>query len=327
MAIEDMGGPVLGFCGGRIDHVDNTQTLALGPTPEQEKFAECLVDGDCQAPLGANTLGLIYVNPEGPMGKPDPQGAADTIRDVFGRMDMDDRENVALIGGGHTFGKTHGASTEGPGPKPFECPMNPWPGNFGTGVGNDVVTSGFEGAWTGNPTSWDNSYFKNLINYEWESWVGPGGHYQWRVKGGKGPKASAAHGDGSQNIMMLTTDIGLATDPEYRKYVEEFAHDEKAFSGAFAAVWYKLVNRDMGPVTRCVGPLPLNPFSSPFPTRQPSLPTLMLLQKTFPALKEVNSFVWPFRAPTLIGARTTSEDATVLGFVSLPGKIGKRIPD
>jgi catalase-peroxidase len=267
MAIEDMGGPVLGFCGGRIDHVDNSQTLALGPTPEQEKFAECEVDGDCQAPLGQNTLGLIYVNPEGPMGKPDPQGAADTIRDVFGRMDMDDRENVALIGGGHTFGKTHGASTEGPGPKPFECPANPWPGNFGTGKGNDAVTSGFEGAWTGNPTSWDNTYFKNLVNYEWEPWVGPGGHYQWRVKGDKGPKAPLAQGEGQQDIMMLTTDIGLATDPEYRKYVEEFANDEKAFSDAFAAVWYKLVNRDMGPVTRCVGPdvAPAQPFQFPLP--------------------------------------------------------------
>ena len=121
------------------------------------------------------------------MGVPDPQGAADTIRDVFGRMDMDDRENVALIGGGHTFGKCHGASTDDPGPKPFECPANPWPGNFGSGMGMDTVTSGFEGAWTANPIQWDNSYFTNLLNYEWESWKGPGGHYQWRVKG-NGPK-------------------------------------------------------------------------------------------------------------------------------------------
>ena len=129
------------------------------------------------------------------------------------------------------------------------------------------VTSGFEGAWTSFPTKWDNAYFKNLLKYEWEPWEGPGGHYQWRVKGGKGPKAPAAHGDGEQDIMMLTTDVGLVTDPEYRKYVEEFAEDEAAFSQAFAEVWYKLVNRDMGPASRCVGPdvAPPQPFQFPLP--------------------------------------------------------------
>lgn len=268
MAIEDMGGPVLGFCGGRIDHVDNSQTRPLGPSPEQEAFAECEIDGDCQAPLGQNTLGLIYVNPEGPMGKPDPQGAADTIRDVFGRMDMDDRENVALIGGGHTFGKAHGASTDSPGEKPFACPANPWAGASGV----ETVTSGFEGAWTAQPTKWDNTYFKNLLKYEWEAWEGPGGHYQWRVKGGKGPKAPVAYpadSEDKQDIMMLTTDVGLVTDPEYRKYVEEFAADEKAFADAFAAVWYKLVNRDMGPVARCVGPDVAPPQAFQFPLPDP----------------------------------------------------------
>ena len=138
MAIEDMGGPVLGFCGGRIDMVDNTQTRSLGPSPEQEKFADCPVQGDCPSPLGQNTLGLIYVNPEGPMGKPDPQGAADTVRDVFGRMDMDDRENVALIGGGHTFGKAHGASTTSPGDYPYENPSRPWDGPKGAGTVSSI---------------------------------------------------------------------------------------------------------------------------------------------------------------------------------------------
>lgn len=128
VAIKAAGGPVLGFCAGRLDFEDNTQTRALGPTPEQEKFAHCEVDGDCKFPLGQNTLGLIYVNPEGPMGVPDPKGAVDTIRDVFGRMDWHGRELVALIGGGHTFGKSHGATKASPGEKPSACPFAPWAG-------------------------------------------------------------------------------------------------------------------------------------------------------------------------------------------------------
>lgn len=143
-AISDMGGPVLGFCAGRIDTVDNGQTVLLGPTPEQDDFAHCETDGDCKLPLGTNTLGLIYVNPEGPMGIPDPLGAANTIRDVFGRMGMGNRDNVALIGGGHTFGKSHGACPDGPGLPPSEDEGNPWPGMCGSGRGSDTFTSGFE---------------------------------------------------------------------------------------------------------------------------------------------------------------------------------------
>lgn len=166
--------------------VDNSQTIALGPSEQQERFKHVEIDGAAEEPLGQNTLGLIYVNPAGPLGNPDPQGAADTIRDVFGRMGMDDRENVALIGGGHTFGKCHGAGPEGAGPSPKECPEDPYPGLHKSGKGNDAVTSGFEGPWTTEPTKWDNEYFRNLINYEWEVHEGPGGEPQWRIKGGDG---------------------------------------------------------------------------------------------------------------------------------------------
>jgi len=192
------------------------------------------------------------------MGQPDPVGAAHTIRDVFGRMGMtEDREVVALIGGGHTFGKCHGAGLEGPGPTPAECPHNPYPGLHGTGKGNDTVTSGLEGPWTTHPTRFDNEYFTNLLQYQWEPYRGPGGRWQWRVvsdgTGKATPMAPPAHTGGSpQPIMMLTTDVALAIDPAYRVHVEEFARDVQAFADAFAHVWYKLVHRDMGPVTRLV---------------------------------------------------------------------------
>lgn len=226
------------------------------------------------------------------MGNPDPQGAADTIRDVFGRMGMGDRENVALIGGGHSIGKCHGAGMEGPGPKPRECPWNPYPGAHGTGKGNDTVTSGFEGPWTTNPTKMDNEYFQNLINYEWEKYKGPGGQWQWRIKKPKdAPTAPAAQGDGKQHLIMLTTDIALATDPKYRKYVEEFANDEKAFFEAFAAVWYKLMNRDMGPVSRLVGPDLPKPqdWQHPLPDPPARLANMKAVERDLDALIRANS--------------------------------------
>lgn len=276
VAIKAMGGPVIGFCAGRVDVQDNSQTLPLGPSPEQEKFAKCEVNGACPFPLGQNTLGLVYVNPEGPMGQPDPQGAADTIRDVFGRMDWNGRELVALIGGGHTFGKAHGASKASNGEVPEKCPFASW--NGPTGV--DAITSGFEGPWyvfvacqllslllaarvltafscnrTSEPTKWDNKYFQYLIDYEWEAHQGPGGHWQWRVVGRRGPTAPVADksSNSTQDVMMLTTDVALFVDPEYNVYVREFAENKTAFAEAFANAWYKLVTRDMGPIERCVG--------------------------------------------------------------------------
>jgi catalase-peroxidase len=258
VAIKSMGGPDPGFCAGRMDVVDNSQTIALGPSEAQDKFGHCEVNGQCPYPLGSNTLGLIYVNPEGPMGEPDLAGAAATIRDVFGRMDWEGREVVALIGGGHTFGKTHGASMESNGEPPNKCPFASWDGP----VGVDAITSGLEGPWTSEPTKWDNNYFKYLVDLEWEPVKGPGGKWQWRVNDGNGPQAPVAdpHSNATQDVMMLTTDVALVMDPEYRVYVEEFASDEKALKEAFGKAWYKLVTRDRGPVSRCAGLVSHCPF-------------------------------------------------------------------
>jgi catalase (peroxidase I) len=288
VAIKESGGPVLGFCAGRLDFEDNTQTRALGPTPEQEKFAHCEVNGDCKFPLGQNTLGLIYVNPEGPMGQPDPQGAADTIRDVFGRMDWHGRELVALIGGGHTVGKAHGATKASPGEKPSACPFAPWAG----AVGMDAVTSGIEGPWTSEPTKFDNKYFQYLVDFEWEPITGPGGKHQWQVKGGNGPQAPAADpaSVAMQNVMMLTTDVALMADDEYQEYVREFAQNETAFFEAFATAWYKLVTRDVGPVTRCVGPKvpPAQAFQFPLPSTPKKLGKTKDVEKDLGKLMKKN---------------------------------------
>ncbi|KAK1932441.1 Catalase-peroxidase [Phytophthora citrophthora] len=267
VAIKSMGGPVLGFCGGRRDDADGTSSLQLGPSPEQEAVAPCEVDGQCKEPLGPTTMGLIYVNPEGPMGKPDPVGSVADIRDTFKRMGMDDRETVALIGGGHAFGKTHGACPTGAGPSPLEDPENPWPGTCGEGEmkgkGNNTFTSGFEGAWTFTPTKWGNGYFKGLTGFEWEKFDGPGGHVQWRPVPDTNPP-----------VRMLTADIALLHDENYLKISKEFAADQAALDDAFSHAWYKLVSRDMGPVARCRGNdiPPVQPFQNPLPASPENLP-------------------------------------------------------
>ncbi|EGZ25969.1 heme peroxidase [Phytophthora sojae] len=285
VAIKSMGGPVLGFCGGRRDDVDGTSSLQLGPTPEQEAVAPCAVDGDCKEPLGPTTMGLIYVNPEGPMGKPDPAGSAPQVRDTFKRMGMDDRETVALVGGGHAFGKTHGACKTGAGPSPLEDPENPWPGTCGEGPmkgkGNNTFTSGFEGQWTFTPTKWGNGYFKGLTTREWEKYEGPGGHIQWRPVP-----------DTTPPVRMLTADIALLHDPSYKAISEEFAANQTALDEAFSHAWYKLTSRDMGPVARCRGKdvPPAQPFQNPLPPTPAKLPVFKAVRKDISALlkKKVN---------------------------------------
>uniref|UniRef100_A0A7S0LRE2 Plant heme peroxidase family profile domain-containing protein n=1 Tax=Coccolithus braarudii TaxID=221442 RepID=A0A7S0LRE2_9EUKA len=271
-AVESMGGPILGTCLGRIDDADGSWSEALGPSDIQEELAPCKVNGTCVTPLGSTTVGLIYLNPEGPLGQPLPEKSAYDVRDAFARMAMNDTETVALIGGGHSFGKTHGACPEGHGPSPKEDPANPWPGKCGDGKGANAFTSGFEGPWTTNPTTWDNGYFKNLVSHDWVVHKGPGGHYQWKVNG-TSPSAPGPQG-GEQDIMMLTSDISLSKDPLYRPIIEDWATDDgaKRFDHAWSHAWYKLVTRDMGPITRCVGPLtpPAQPFQFPLPDPTPA---------------------------------------------------------
>ena len=226
-AIESMGGPVLGFCAGRIDDLDGGWSEALGPSEEQLALAPCGADnannGSCQRPLGSTTVGLIYLNPEGPRGQPLPEESAHDVRDAFLRMAMNDSETVALIGGGHAFGKAHGACPAGHGPSPRQDPANPWPGLCGDGKGAHAFTSGFEGPWTPQPTRWDNTYFKQLASLPWEVRRGPGGHFQWHSNGTAAAPGAAG---GTQDVMMLTSDVSLSRDPEYAKLVREWAAGE-----------------------------------------------------------------------------------------------------
>jgi len=257
VAIRSMGGPVLGFCAGRIDDTDGSESVLLGPSAEQQADYPCPVNGQCKSPLGPTTVGLIYVNPEGPMGQPDPSGSWPQIRDSFGRMAMNDSETVALIGGGHAFGKAHGACPTPPGPSPAEDPLNPWPGRCGSGKGKDTVTAGFEGPWTDTPTKWSNAYFNKLLNYQWTNYSGPGEHQQWKAE--------------NTSTMMLTSDVSLLFEPTYLDLVRNFAANPAALDEAFKNAWYKLVTRDMGPVTRCLGKwtAPAQSWQYPLPPTAP----------------------------------------------------------
>ncbi len=262
VAHDDMGLPTFGFGFGREDSWQPTEVF-WGPEDTwlgDERYAGAPLDLD-QGPLAAVTMGLIYVNPEGPQGRPDPLASAHDIRVTFSRMGMNSEETVALIAGGHTFGKAHGAGNpELVGPEPEGCPVHSggigWISQHGTGKGADTITSGLEGAWTPTPTQWDNTYFELLFSYEWELTESPAGAKQWKPKN---PEAQElvpdAHIEGKKNPpMMATTDMALVVDPEFRAISERFYNDPEYFADQYARAWFKLLHRDMGPKTRYLGP-------------------------------------------------------------------------
>ncbi len=262
-AHESMGLKMYGFAGGRVDVWQSEDDIYWGSETEwmgnEERYSG---DRDLEQPLGASHMGLIYVNPEGPNGEPDPVAAAKDTRETFGRMAMNDYETVALIAGGHTFGKTHGAAdpekyvgAEPAGAEIEEMGLG-WKNSYGTGNAGDTITSGLEGAWSQTPTKWSNNFFKNLFEYEWELTKSPGGAHQWRPKDGAGAgTVPDAHDSNKRHApFMLTTDLTLKMDPEYEKISRHFYENPDEFADAYAKAWYKLTHRDMGPTSRYLGP-------------------------------------------------------------------------
>lgn len=261
VALETMGFKTFGFAGGRADVWEPQEDVYWGP--EAEWLGDKRYEGERKLdnPLAAVQMGLIYVNPEGPNGKPDPLAAAKDIRETFGRMAMNDEETVALIAGGHTFGKAHGAaSAENVGAAPEGASIEEqglgWKNKFGKGNGGDTITSGLEGAWTSAPARWSHMYLSNLFAYEWELTKSPAGAQQWIPKdgAGKGTVPDAHDPAKGHAPIMFTTDIALKMDPAYGKISKRFFENPKEFEDAFAKAWYKLTHRDLGPLSRCLGP-------------------------------------------------------------------------
>ena len=263
VALDSMGFQTFGFGGGREDVWEPQEDIFWGP--EGKWLGDERYSGDRQLdnPLAAVQMGLIYVNPQGPNGSPDPVAAARDIRETFARMAMDDEETVALIAGGHTFGKAHGAADPGKhvGVEPEGAPIEEqgfgWKNSFGTGAGPHAVTSGLEGAWTTNPIKWDNNYLENLFGYDWELTKSPAGAHQWTPKNGAGAgTVPDAHDPAKRHApMMFTTDVALKVDPHYTPIAKRFSENPQQFAEAFAKAWYKLTHRDMGPVSRYLGNL------------------------------------------------------------------------
>jgi catalase-peroxidase len=260
VALESMGFETFGFAGGRVDEWEPDADVYWGP--ETEWLADNRYHGDrkLEEPLAAVQMGLIYVNPEGPGGNPDPLAAAHDIRETFARMAMDDEETVALIAGGHTFGKTHGAGpADNVGPDPEAAPLAEqglgWRSSFRSGKGGDTITSGLEVTWTTTPARWSHDFFTHLFEYEWEPATSPAGAHQWVAKGGAGAGTIPHAHDPEARLAptMLTTDLSLRFDPEYEKISRRFHEDPDQFAEAFARAWFKLTHRDMGPKTRYLG--------------------------------------------------------------------------
>jgi len=258
VALESMGFETFGFAFGRQD-IWEPEEVFWGPEDTWLGDERYSGERELSGPLGAVQMGLIYVNPEGPNGKPDPLAAARDIRETFRRMAMNDEETVALIAGGHTFGKTHGAASgDYVGPEPEGCPVDSqglgWKNTFGTGKGADTITSGIEVTWTNAPTQWDNGFFDNLFGHEWELTKSPGDAYQWVAKDAEETVPDAHDPGRKHRPTMLTTDLALREDPAYEKVSRRFHENPGEFAEAFAKAWYKLLHRDMGPVTRYLGP-------------------------------------------------------------------------
>lgn len=261
-ALESMGFPTFGFGGGREDVWEPEEDIYWGPEAEWLGDKRYTGDRELENPLAAVQMGLIYVNPEGPNGNPDPLAAAKDIRETFGRMAMNDEETVALIAGGHSFGKTHGAANPAqyvgavPAAAGIEEQSLGWKNTYGSGNAGDTITSGLEGAWTTTPTKWSNNFFENLFGFEWELTKSPAGAHQWRPKGGAGANTVPdAHDPNKRHApFMLTTDLSLRVDPAYEKISRRFFEHPDEFKDAFARAWFKLTHRDMGPVARYLGP-------------------------------------------------------------------------
>jgi catalase-peroxidase len=263
VALESMGFKTFGFAGGRADVWEPDDSIYWGPEGKWLEDQRYSGDRDLEKPLGAVQMGLIYVNPEGPNGKPDPVASARDIRETFARMAMNDEETVALIVGGHTFGKTHGAADPGQyvGPEPEGAALEEqglgWKNSFGSGNGANTISSGLEGAWTTNPIKWDNNFLDNLYGFEWELTKSPAGAFQWKPKD---PAAAStvpdAHDPKKRHApTMLTSDLALRMDPAYGKITKRFHEHPDQLADAFAKAWYKLTHRDMGPRPRYLGPL------------------------------------------------------------------------
>ncbi|MFC7224914.1 catalase/peroxidase HPI [Halalkalicoccus sp. GCM10025322] len=262
VALESMGFETFGFAGGREDVYEPDEAVDWGPEDEWEASERFNEEDELEGGLAATVMGLIYVNPEGPDGNPDPEWSAERIRSSFGQMAMNDEETAALIAGGHTFGKVHGADdpNEHMGPEPEAAPIEQqglgWESSHGSGKGSDAITSGIEGPWNATPTQWDLGYLDNLLDHEWEPERGPGGAWQWTTTDGSLNETAPGTEDPSEkeNVMMLTTDVALKKDPEYREIIEGFRENPQEFREAFAKAWYKLIHRDMGPPERFLGP-------------------------------------------------------------------------